>query len=169
MAKNKVILGIHSNIDGRNSSPDVTNTGDVIGQFTAGHAWISVITNGINVRYGLWPDEHPDTVDNGSGSDIRKNMEKNSGAANRFYLLTEKQQVKLTNILATNTSWAYTNNCSSWASEVVAQVLKVDIDADDYFGFETPRELGKSILVLESKNPTSTAKPKEFKKTKSSW
>jgi len=163
MAKTKVILGIHSNLDGSESNPDVTNSGDVIGQFTAGHAWISVTENNISVRFGLWPDKHPRTVDNGPGTDVRKNMEPPLGKANRFYLLNDVQIIKLKNILLTNTTWKETNNCSSWASQVVNDILKIDIDADDYLGFETPRELGKSINELEKKYPTSVAKPEILK------
>lgn len=47
--------------------------------FTGGHAWISVTKNGTVTVYGLWPDEHPRTLDNGDGTDIRVGLEgKNS-------------------------------------------------------------------------------------------
>jgi len=167
--KSVVILGIHSNLDGTESNPDISNTGEVLSQFTAGHAWISIIVEGINVRYGLWPDRHPRTVDNGPGTDIRKNMEPTLGKANRFYKLTDIQANKLLSLLNTNTTWKETNNCSSWASHVVYEVIGKNIDADDWLGFETPRELGKSINKLEKKEPTTIKSPKELNNNSSSW
>jgi len=165
----KIILGIHSNLDGTESSPDISNSGEVLSQFTVGHAWISVTTNEINVRYGLWPDQHPRTKDNGPGTDIRKNMEPALGKANRFYKLTDIQSTKLLNLLNSNTTWNETNNCSSWASHILQEVVGKDIDADDWLGFETPRELGKSINELEKKNKTNFSSPKVLNDNLTSW
>lgn len=95
-------------------------------------------------------------------------MEPKSGKANRYYKLTAWQTQRLLNLLAKNTTWAETNNCSSWASKIVHAVTGQDIDADDWLGFETPRELGKSINILEKKKPTSTSSPKDLKGS-SSW
>ena len=55
-------------------------------------------------------------------------------------------ECKLKCILKQNHSWRHTNNCASFASETFEEVTGVDIDADDWFGFETPREIGDSIL-----------------------
>jgi hypothetical protein len=140
-----VVLGIHSNI--------------TAGGFTGGHAWISVTQNGITTYYGLWPDDHPDTVDNGIGSDIRTGLEKGPGTARRYYSITNAQKILLDRLLAENVHWRYTNNCSSWASDTVLRVLGIDVDADDNFGIETPRELGRNILLLERKNPTKLKSP----------
>jgi len=164
-----IILGIHSNLDGTESNPDISNSGQVLSQFTAGHAWISVTRNGINTRYGLWPDKHPRTVDNGPGTDIRKNMEPALGKANRFYKLTSIQSKKLLDLLNNNTTWKETNNCSSWASQVLYEVIGKDVDADDWLGFETPREFGKSINELEKKNKTTPASPKVMNDNSSTW
>ena len=163
MPTKRVVLGIHSNIAGAASTPKYNDFNDVLSQFTAGHAWISVTEAGITTRYGLWPDNHPGTKDNGAGTDIRKNMESKSGKANRYYKLSVWQTQKLLNLLAVNTTWATTNNCSSWASHALHEVTKKDIDADDWLDFETPRELGKSINKLEGINPTSVIKPRELK------
>lgn len=168
MPTKRVILGIHSNLDGKASSPRYNDLNDVLSQFTDGHAWISVTDGRITTRYGLWPDNHPNTKDNGAGTDIRKNMEPKSGKANRYYKLSTWQSQKLLILLARNTTWEKTNNCSSWASYIVTEVTGKDVDADDWLGFETPRELGKSINELEHKSPTTIIKPKELKGS-TSW
>ncbi len=38
---------------------------------TAGHAWLKVSTDNKSTTYGLWPDNHPSTIDNGDNSDVR--------------------------------------------------------------------------------------------------
>ncbi len=62
-----------------------------------------------------------------------------------------------------NAHWFYTNNCSSWASKIVNEVVGADVDADDWLGIETPRELGRNILLLEKKYPTSIHAPKHVR------
>lgn len=146
------VLGIHSNV-----------AGDSHG-FTSGHAWITVTKNGVTQAYGLWPDGHPRTVDNGPGTDIRIGLEGTRfPAASRFFKLNASQEVALNMELKKVVSWEYTNTCASWASEVVYSVLGIDVDADDYLGFETPRELGAHILILEKTNPTSARAPAVLK------
>ena len=148
----RTILGIHSNVAGSNHG------------FSDGHAWISVTRAGKTTFYGLWPDNHPITIDNGTKTDIRINLEaKAKGIANRYYLLSPAQSKNLDLEIKKNVAWTYTNTCASWASEVVDQVLGIDIDADDNLGFETPRELGKSILELEKKRPSSRSNPVPIK------
>jgi hypothetical protein len=39
-------------------------------------------------------------------------------------------------------------------------VYKAEVDADDWFGIETPRALSRSIRLLEHKDPTSINNPK---------
>lgn len=143
------ILGIHSNVTG--------------GDLTGGHAWLTITRNGRTTYYGLWPDAHPRTVDNGDGSDIRTNLERRSeAAASRYYRLTEAMARRFDAQVGANVHWFYTNNCSSWASEVVLTVVGEDVDADDAFGFESPRELGQSIQALEARDPTSPATPRRL-------
>lgn len=146
-----VILGIHSNVLGS-------------ANFSGGHAWITVTTNGLTKYYGLWPDGHPVTVNNGPGMDIRVGMEKNSKPkASRYYKLSDDQVKMLNSLLAKNVTWGYTHNCSSWAHDIIWKVVHEDVDADDWLWFtETPRELGKNIIVLEAKNPTSLLNPKDM-------
>ena len=153
----RTILGIHSNV--------------LAGDKTGGHAWLSITTNGATVFYGLWPDSHPRTKDNGPDSDIRKGLEANSVAkASRYYKLTESQSQKLLVQLGRQQNWNYTHNCSSWASYVVWRVVGEDVDADDegLLGVETPRELGRSIQRLETKSPTSRFAPKDLEDNKGS-
>jgi len=56
-------LGIHSNVAGGKN------------EFASGHAWLTVTTNGVTKAYGLWPDNHPRSIDNGDGTDIRIGLE----------------------------------------------------------------------------------------------
>jgi hypothetical protein len=63
-------------------------------------------------------------------------------------------------LINTTEHWFYTNNCSSWSSEMVNKVFRAEIDADDWLGVETPRELSRSIQVLEHKHPNSVDSPK---------
>jgi len=87
-------------------------------------------------------------------------MEPSRGIENRYYALTLIQYMKLKDLINTTEHWFYTNNCSSWVSEVVKKLYKTEVDADDWFGIETPRELSGSIWLLERKEPTSVDNPK---------
>lgn len=69
-----------------------------------------------------------------------------------------------------NVPWQYTNTCASWASELLNEVTGVDIDADDWGGFETPRELGTHIMKLEAmKGRSSRINPASPEIRASSW
>lgn len=153
----RVILGIHSNVAGSAHT------------FTSGHAWITVTRGSQVTAYGLWPDEHPRTVDNGDQTDIRVGLEGTRfPKASRFYHLTSLQTLKLEQVLKRNVTWRYTNTCASWASELIEEIVGVDIDADDWAGFETPRELGEHILELETRSPTSRTNPALYRPKRSS-
>lgn len=147
-SQSNYILGLHSNV--------------VSGNLTGGHAWITITRkdNGFTQSFGLWPDGHPRTKNNGKGTDVRRGMEPATGAANRYYSLTITQHNKLIRLINTTEHWFYTNNCSSWASEITYKTLRVHIDANDYFGIETPRELGENIRMIELADPTSKKSPK---------
>lgn len=145
-----VILGIHSNVSST-------------AHYSAGHAWITVTRGYATQYYGLWPDDHPSTKNNGPGYDVRIGLEKNStSVASRYYALSEQQAQNLESLLKRNSSWGFTYNCSSWASDVIWHIIGEDVDADDFFGFETPRELSRNIILLEARDPTSQQKPKSF-------
>jgi hypothetical protein len=148
-----MILGIHSNVAGDQN------------EYTAGHAWLSITENGVTTFYGLWPDAHPRVVDNGDGSDIRIGMEAGATAiASRYYKLSDAQAKHFKALMKSNVTWRYTNTCASWASEVVYEILGEDVDSDDNFGFETPRELGRNILLLEKADPTTMYAPKKLER-----
>jgi len=143
------ILGIHSN-----AKTD--------GKFTSGHAWLSVYDTdtGQKCTYGLWPDSHRRTVDNGKGSDVRKDMElQDRGRFSRHKKLTAEQEKALAKYIKQKDAWSYTNTCAAWASQGFYKVTGEDVDPDDNLGFETPRELSKSIKALEDKDPTSAKSP----------
>lgn len=151
------ILGIHSNIAGDEKS------------FTAGHAWLTITVSGRTVSYGLWPDAHPNVNNNGNLSDIRTGMEASAKAvASRYYRLSDAQQKHFFALMKANVEWRYTNTCASWASDVVKEILREDVDADDWGGFETPRELGKNIKELEAKQPTTIFAPKPLRQNPAS-
>jgi len=148
-----MILGIHSNVAGSGAD------------FTAGHAWISITDKGKTTVYGLWPDAHPKTIDNGGKSDIRIGMEARSKAeVSRYYKLSSAQATHFNALMKANVGWSYTNTCASWASEIVHILVGEDVDSDDNLGFETPRELGESIRELEEKSPTTIYSPKSIAK-----
>lgn len=148
----RVVLGIHSHVD--------PNTEGSFNQFVDGHAWISVTRNGQTETYGLWPDDHPDVVDNGRGTDIRRGMETGfPSSANRYFELNAEQARKLETALSENVSWRYTNTCASWASETVQSVTGQRVNADDTLGLETPRQLIESIRALERTQRTGPDAP----------
>ena len=150
----KYVLGIHSNV-----GPD--------SGFTSGHAWITYAdwTNGTNptvTRVGLWPDEHPLTVDNGDGSDVRFGLEQsNLGAYNRFYLLSPSEFQNLTNYMGQSADWAYLNTCANWAEGAVQAAVGEEVDSSDFVLFGTPRKISESIISLEAEEPTTGLEPRD--------
>ncbi len=148
----EIILGIHSNVP---ASAD----------FTDGHSWLSVSRDGEVTNYGLWPDDHPRIIAMGLSdtkkSDIRTGMEDGQVSESaRYYKLSIKQAAILEMKLKENIRWKYTNTCASWASETVDSVTGENINANDTLGFETPRNVTKSIQSLEKIRPTSKSNPK---------
>jgi hypothetical protein len=79
--------------------------------------------------------------------------------ASRYYELTSEEYAKFEEKLQENVKWTYTNTCASWASETASEITGEIIDANDYGGFETPREMGKSIRELEDKQKSSLSHP----------
>jgi len=147
------VLGIHTNVTGGSSGET---------SMIDGHAWISVRRRGAVEYYGLWPDSHPGTTDNGAGSDIRVDKERfYQSADSRYYLLTSEQEKVLNRLLLIHVKWGYTHNCSSWSSELVRKVTRENIRADEPIirFVETPRRLGLSIRRLEAKSPSSINDP----------
>lgn len=146
------VLGVHSNV-----APGSA--------FTGGHAWISITNfasaSPVTTTFGLWPDEHPLTVDNGAGSDVRVNMEVPSGLYNRYYLLIPSEVASLNTYIGTVDAWSYFHTCANWAEGAVHAAVGENVDANDYLGFGTPREISRSIRDLEAANPTNVDKPRD--------
>jgi RHS repeat-associated protein len=141
------IIGIHSNVL------------DPRAGFISGHAWISIhdTVTGETHTYGLYPDGHGAVIDNGDGSDVRVDVEKNLKLAheqNRYMVLPPEREKIVDDFIKQPAHWRYTHTCAAWASECWQEVTGEDVDADDNFGFETPREISRSIIELEKKDPT---------------
>ncbi|MCH2110460.1 MAG: hypothetical protein MK135_14145 [Polyangiaceae bacterium] len=146
------VLGIHSQVAGDGH------------EFMIGHAWISVKDEDGTRTIGLWPDwadkVHARGDQNPFESDVRHGYEDDTEAeASRYFSITESEKERLEALIAVDEGWLETNNCSSWASETVEEVVGVDVDADDWMGFETPRELGGNIQSLEAADPSSPERP----------
>jgi hypothetical protein len=148
------VLGIHSNV-----APNAN--------FTDGHAWITIAAwvDGINsviTKYGLWPDEHPRTIDNGDASDVRNDLEEtNYGRYNRFYLLKPSQFQQLLNYITADHHWSYFNTCADFVEGAVRSVIGENVDSSDGYVFGTPRSISSSIINLESNNPTNEYEPRD--------
>ena len=104
-------LGIHSNAE--------PNAG-----FTSGHAWLSYTDNSGNiVNYGLWPDTHPMTVNNGPESDVRVGLEDGQNPLySRYYELSSSQSKIFQDFIGTSDEWSYTHTCADWASDGVKKI-----------------------------------------------
>lgn len=118
---------------------------------TDGHAWINDSSeDGIDTSYGLWPDAHPAVDDNGSATDVRKNLEVKFGyndkyVAQKSFPLTKTQYKKFTKFVTKQATWRYTHTCADWARDAIKAATGIRLDVDDWFGFETPRELSRSL------------------------
>ncbi len=120
----ETVVGIHSNV--RPGMLDPFTGAEFQPGLSAGHAWLSVTRDGETKTYGLWPDWNPAAADNGSGTDIRTNLEVGDvPAASRYFRLTPEQATALEAKLSENATWEYTENCSSWASSTLKAVTGV--------------------------------------------
>ncbi|WP_125362137.1 XVIPCD domain-containing protein [Stenotrophomonas sp. 278] len=148
----KAVLGIHSQVDSR--------TEGSFNQFIDGHAWLTISRNGQTQFYGLWPDNHPRTPDNGAGSDIRVGMEARFRPdASRYFALNEEQIRHLEAALSENVDWGYTNTCASWATDTLHKVTGQKLEASEFVLTDTPRELIDAIRKAERLQPTSPTRP----------
>lgn len=148
----KAVLGIHSQIDPR--------TQGSFNQFIDGHAWLTVSRNGQTQFYGLWPDNHPLTPDNGAGSDIRVGMEARFRPdASRYIALNEEQVRHLEAALSENVEWGYTNTCASWATDTLHKITGQKLEASEFVLTDTPRELIDAIRNAERLQPSSPTRP----------
>lgn len=140
-------------------------TSSAAGGLGLGHAWLSVTDScGKTTLYGLFPDSHERTEDNGAGKDIRQNMENGYEIkAQRFYEIPLAKIAMLKQLLSNQSAtWKTSYNCSSWASEVWNIMTGEDIDARRYYSkWETPRALAEEVSKLEETEPTSKDDPKK--------
>lgn len=146
----KTILGIHSNV-----------AGDTNG-YTTGHAWISLHTPTQDIYLGLWPDGHPRAINKDPNcTDVRINLEYGAKPlVSRYYELTALQVQKLNQFINRPDVWGYLNTCAAWATKLLRDVIGIRVSAIDYALFSTPRELGKELLALEKKSPTTIMSPR---------
>lgn len=77
----------------------------------------------------------------------------------KYYSLTDSQPTKLETYIETDAHWTFTNTCAAWASACIWEVVGEDVDADGLLGFESPSEIGESILALEAGDPTGSLAP----------
>lgn len=131
---------------------------------TAGHAaivyYIKEEATVTLTTYGLWPDAHPNTVDNGDATDIRTSFPGDDVSGYGYIYcepISDKKKQMLDDLVGVNVEWTCTNSCASFASETFRGVTGTDVDADDFLGIETPREISESILALNG----GTLTPKE--------
>lgn len=115
-----------------------------------GHAWISVLDKktGETTTYGLWPGTSL-FADGESDTDVCKNFEQALNykpTSSASFDLTTQQFTQLTEFIETQDTWTPWNTCANWASDAVQAATGVDIDAHDWLGIGTPRELTKSIM-----------------------
>ncbi|MDP6716705.1 MAG: hypothetical protein QF368_19045 [SAR202 cluster bacterium] len=152
------ILVIHSNVAEGVGDPGLT----------AGHAWLTLhsATSGEMIHsYGLWPDTHPDIVAaglaNGDASDVRTDFVGDAHLGTYYHAvsITAEEMATLEASLAEDWDWVITCTCASLASEVFYEVTGVDIDADEFLGFETPREIGEHIIEANGGTATPTGTP----------
>merc|ERR1712038_78240 len=124
---------------------------------TAGHAALMLVDTftGEKKTWGLWPDNHETIeslgLDNGGGSDIREDFIGDVWSKGKYPFMycepiTEKEKKRLLKLTSLTTAWTCTHNCASFASETFYKVTGIDIDADEFLGFETPREVGQNII-----------------------
>jgi uncharacterized protein RhaS with RHS repeats len=125
---------------------------------TYGHAWISFsdTDTGTYQTFGLWPDDHKKTRlrnQDGPEPDVRMNWEQGRKSSyEHYYILTDDQFMLLTIFLDMPSYWDYTNNCASWASDLVKYVTGENVSASDPVwgvGVDTPRGLTKSIKKIK--------------------
>lgn len=164
--KEKAVLGIHSNVPPSNELLEIVIIDEITrldSKSSLGHSWISLTKNGQTTFYGLWPDNHPKTTDNGSGTDIRTNLEEGFGTESRFYPLNEQQENRLNDLLVRDVAWSNSYTCAGFAQDAYNRLTLEGVDAtEQIIGFGrtyTPRKISESIRELEKQSPTNSYRP----------
>lgn len=150
------LLCIHSNFGAGGSAQDP--------RVGFGHAWLSLHCNsggnwGTPTTYGLWPDGHPSTPDNGEGSDVRENHHETgpSHIVSALPVMRQTSSHLSQNLLATmvvaflsapyktvRTIWGPLNplNPGEWVDP-----------------FSPPRPLGRTPEIGPARGPIGTPQP----------
>lgn len=179
------VLAIHSNA----AEAGLPNDGNYgVG---SGHAWLTVhnLVTEESHSYGLWPrhhelvDEanrsHPDTDLQVDFEYVKKHDPSRDAGSDTygdfregpmFYArrISSGQKSILNTIVSKPHLHSSTNNCASFASETFEAVTGVDIDADEWWGFETCREIGEHIIEANGggfrPGPGAVNLPAKFRK-----
>ena len=124
-----------------------------------GHAALMLVDTSTSpatkTTYGVWPDYKFEEGNEYAPFDnhVRKNYPEDNWDEYKYpYIYCQPIDQSQLDVLNDELDgwwyWIGTTTCASFASEVFYEVTGIDVDADDYVGFETPRELGKSIREL---------------------
>jgi len=139
-------LGIHSDAQINDS-------------FKKGHAWISVRNLEANTfhTYGLFPSREKSefAIAFSASGRVYQDMEiktHKKAKYSRYFYLDESKEKKLEAFIAIPDKWTSWHTCADWASDAVRVATGEDVDADDNFGFETPREISKNIDEYNKRN-----------------
>jgi len=164
------VLGIH-----------VQGTTHPTKRFTApGHSWNSIHDTDSPEKIqtvGGWPNGKTQDGAVNDKVDRVRDGEKTSGIQpdfSRYKVLSDEEYKAYEE--AIGKPWDYDSdyaddlipapkeNCSTSARDVWEDTTGEDLDADDYFGIDSPAELAESIHSKEKKDPTQHLAPKVYQK-----
>ncbi len=135
----KYKIGIHSNAKiGSKAS------------FDDGHSWISIknLKTSEYHTYGLWTDKSRASGMVGSNEGVLEDAEikrNYKSIHSEYQVITKKEFEKFEKYKNKKDSWWPTHTCADWASDGYKIATGINIDADDWLGLETPREISESI------------------------
>ena len=121
----------------------------------SGHAALAIIfDNGKFLTLGSWPDNitavRQAGLPNGNGSDVRVDLPQDAPASFPFVhcveISDEQYDQLLQQVEGEGHQWARTNNCAGFAGPTFNEFTGSSLDHDDWFGIDTPCELGESIV-----------------------
>lgn len=156
--KDLPLIGVHTS---------VSSNWAVVNIWNHGHAWITITEHGKTTRYGLWPDWNDDIeaagLDNGSGTDVRKNFEQGTGLYSRFMYVTPDKLAEVNSFISKH--WEYSlpdRNCATFAQKTWYVATGEELAANEFWNgspVESPRKLGYSIEAKEYWSPTVHLRP----------
>jgi hypothetical protein len=133
-SKNKYTLGIHTSVNSKAGFDD-------------GHAWISITNNetGEMKTYSLFSEilNHRDSV---GELLINYELSKYSYTSSKFSFISQATYDTLNPYLQPyGDSWHITHTCADYARDMWYLGTGQYLDADDWMGLETPRELSRAM------------------------